>query len=69
MILGPINGIDCVAFIVFLIPQLVYQVAVVELLAVAVTVVPFLGRYLTLSLRRIVPGSRTNHPKGIDHET
>jgi hypothetical protein len=44
MILGPINGIDCVAFVIFLIPQLLVQVPFNELLAVAVRVIPFLGQ-------------------------
>jgi hypothetical protein len=43
MILGPINGLDCVAFVIFLIPQLLYQVAFGELLVVAGQVIPFLG--------------------------
>ena len=43
MILGPINGIDCLAFVIFLIPQLLYQVAFDELLAVLVKMIPFLG--------------------------
>lgn len=42
MILGPINGVDCVAFIVFLIPQLIYQVDWSLLVSVLVRVVPFL---------------------------
>ncbi|EXJ68361.1 uncharacterized protein A1O5_08153 [Cladophialophora psammophila CBS 110553] len=42
MILGPINGIDCVAFVIFLIPQLLYQVDLGELLGVILRVIPFL---------------------------
>ncbi|OAG41977.1 hypothetical protein AYO21_03712 [Fonsecaea monophora] len=42
MILGPINGIDCVAFVIFLIPQLLYQVDIKELLGVILRVIPFL---------------------------
>ena len=43
MILGPINGVDCVAFVIFLIPQLIYQVAVGDLLLLAVRIIPFLS--------------------------
>lgn len=43
MILGPVNGIDCVAFVIFLIPQLLYQAAWGELVVVILKVVPFLG--------------------------
>lgn len=43
MILGPVNGLDCLAFVVFLIPQLLFQVAFTELLIVIVKVIPFLG--------------------------
>ena len=42
MILGPINGLDCLAFVIFLIPQLLYHVAFVQLLGVAIQMVPFL---------------------------
>ncbi|KIW34811.1 uncharacterized protein PV07_01564 [Cladophialophora immunda] len=42
MILGPINGIDCVAFVIFLIPQLLFQVDINELLGVILRVIPFL---------------------------
>jgi len=44
MILGPINGIDCIAFVLFLIPQLVLQVDWFSLCSVLFNVIPFLGR-------------------------
>ncbi|KAI1609627.1 Alpha/Beta hydrolase protein [Exophiala viscosa] len=42
MILGPINGIDCVAFVIFLIPQLIFQVDWLSLISVLLKVVSFL---------------------------
>ncbi len=42
MILGPINGIDCVAFLVFLVPQLLYQVDFFVVVLVVIKVIPFL---------------------------
>ncbi|EHY56400.1 hypothetical protein ABEF92_006644 [Exophiala dermatitidis] len=42
MILGPINGIDCIAFVACLIPQLLYQLNPLLLLRVLAGVVPFL---------------------------
>ena len=43
MILGPINGVDCVAFVIFLAPQLLYQTGLVAVLSVVVKVLPFLS--------------------------
>ena len=43
MILEPINGVDCVAFVIFLAPQLLYQADLVVVLSVVVRVLPFLG--------------------------
>jgi hypothetical protein len=43
MILGPINGVDCLAFVVFLVPQLIYRVDLSELFLVLLKVIPFLG--------------------------
>ncbi|KAJ9645634.1 hypothetical protein H2204_001215 [Knufia peltigerae] len=50
MILGPVNGLDCLAFVVFLIPQLLFQVAFTELLIVIVKVIPFLVLQLPYQL-------------------
>lgn len=43
MILGPINGVDCLAFVVFLIPQLLLKADFFVLLLVILRVIPFLG--------------------------
>lgn len=43
MILGPINGVDCVAFVVFLVPQLFYQVDFFLVILVVLKVIPFLS--------------------------
>ncbi|KAK5269151.1 hypothetical protein LTR99_009291 [Exophiala xenobiotica] len=42
MILGPVNGVDCLAFVVFLVPQLIYRVDLSELFLVLLKVIPFL---------------------------
>ena len=42
MILGQIAYVDCLVFLVFLIPQLLLQVSVLELLEVALQALPFL---------------------------
>ncbi|KAJ9616739.1 hypothetical protein H2200_000458 [Cladophialophora chaetospira] len=52
MILGPINGLDCIAFVLFLVPQLLYNIAFGELLSVAVQVIPFLVFQLPYQLVR-----------------
>jgi len=52
MILGPINGIDCVAFVIFLIPQLLYQVDLNELLGVILGVIPFLSMEIAWALHK-----------------
>jgi hypothetical protein len=43
MILGPISLIDCVVFMVFLVPQLLYQVGLVATVTTVLNVLPFLG--------------------------
>ncbi|KIX07910.1 uncharacterized protein Z518_02564 [Rhinocladiella mackenziei CBS 650.93] len=52
MILGPINGIDCVAFVVFLIPQLLYQADILLVATVSLRVIPFLVLQLPYQLVR-----------------
>ena len=42
MILGQIAYVDCLVFLVFLIPQLLLRVNVLELLKVALQALPFL---------------------------
>lgn len=42
MILGQIAYIDCLVFLVLLIPQLLLRVSIIELLAVAIQALPFL---------------------------
>lgn len=44
MILGPISLLDCLAFVIVLIPQLLYQADLFSLLLVIVKVIPFLGK-------------------------
>lgn len=54
MILGPITGIDCVAFVIFLIPQLLYQAGIFVVLPVVIRVLPFLSqqtRFLKIGKR------------------
>lgn len=43
MILGPISLIDCVVFVIFLIPQLLYQVGFLSSLLLVGKVLPFLS--------------------------
>lgn len=42
MILGPITLVDCAAFVLFLIPQLLIQVNILSLVWVICKVLPFL---------------------------
>ena len=43
MILGPVSLLDCVVFVIFLIPQLLYQAGVFSTVLVVIKVLPFLG--------------------------
>lgn len=52
MILGPISLIDCLVFCGFLLPQLFWDVGVIQTFVVAVKALPFLcSWFLTPSLR------------------
>ena len=51
MILGPISFSDCFAFILSLVPQLLYRVKWVELLQCFVNIFPFLGEDLPVYLK------------------
>lgn len=52
MILGPINLLDCFAFVIFLIPQLLIQVNTFSLIIVVAKVLPFLSeRHETIDSR------------------
>lgn len=44
MILGPISLLDCLAFVIILIPQLLYQADIFSLILVIVKVIPFLSK-------------------------
>jgi hypothetical protein len=43
MILGPITLVDCAVFVLFLIPQLLYQAGLAGTLLTVIKVLPFLG--------------------------
>jgi hypothetical protein len=43
MILGPITLVDCAVFVLFLIPQLLYQAGLARTLLTVIKVLPFLG--------------------------
>jgi len=45
MILGPISLLDCLAFVLILIPQLLYQADIFSLLVVILKVIPFLSKH------------------------
>jgi hypothetical protein len=45
MILGPVSLLDCVIFVLFLLPNLLVQVGPVQILSL-VKVIPFLGTLL-----------------------
>ena len=45
MILGQISYLDCVAFLLFLIPQLLVNVNIFELIFVTVKCIPFLSEW------------------------
>lgn len=44
MILGPISLLDCLVFVLVLIPQLLYQADLFSLSLVIVQVIPFLSK-------------------------
>lgn len=46
MILGPISLVDCLVFVIFLIPQLLYQAGILSCLVLAGKVLPFLSKHL-----------------------
>ncbi|EXJ83457.1 hypothetical protein A1O1_07080 [Capronia coronata CBS 617.96] len=52
MILGAISGLDCVAFVLFLVPQLVYQIELSCLALVLTRVIPFLVVQLPYQLAK-----------------
>lgn len=43
MILGPVSLLDCLVFVIFLIPQLLYQAGLFSTVLVVVKVLPFLS--------------------------
>lgn len=43
MILGPVSLVDCLVFVIFLIPQLLYQAGIFASLLVVLKVLPFLS--------------------------
>ena len=45
MMLGQISYLDCVVFVLFLIPQLLLRVNFIELLITGLKAIPFLGRF------------------------
>jgi len=49
MILGQIAYVDCIAFLVFLIPQLLLRVSIFELLVVGLKALPFLCKIYKVS--------------------
>ena len=42
MILGQIAYVDCIVFLMFLVPQLLFRVNIIELLVVGLRALPFL---------------------------
>jgi hypothetical protein len=54
MILGPVSLLDCVIFVLFLLPNLLVQVGLVQILSL-IKVIPFLG---TFSFLTFIPRSR-----------
>jgi hypothetical protein len=46
MILGQISYLDCLVFVLFLIPQLLLRVSIFELLATGIKAIPHLSIYL-----------------------
>jgi hypothetical protein len=44
MILGPVSLLDCVIFVLFLLPNLLVQVGLVQILSL-IKVIPFLGTF------------------------
>ena len=47
MILGPISLIDCLVFVIFLIPQLLWRVGLFKTIITGIKALPFLGMSLT----------------------
>lgn len=43
MILGPVSLLDCLVFVIFLIPQLLYQAGFFSTALVVIKVIPFLS--------------------------
>lgn len=44
MILGPVSYLDCLVFCLFLAPQLLYRVGLVETVICVIQTLPFLGK-------------------------
>jgi len=53
MILGQISYLDCLAFVIFLGPQLLIHVNVLELIPFVLQALPFLGEQASFPLSRI----------------
>lgn len=47
MILGPVSYLDCIVFCIFLAPQLVLNVGLLETVITVLQVLPFLGTVAT----------------------
>lgn len=57
MILGPISYLDCIVFCIFLAPQLLLELGLIETIQIVLQVLPFLG---TLKIDR--PTEKNNVP-------
>ena len=52
MILGPVSLLDCLAFVIFLIPQLFYQGGIILPLVTVLKLLPFLSEHVPALLKR-----------------